>query len=81
VTWRQLLEHWARIEADLQERYGIDVADEQLMTTRSWHWLRRRIFGLLQIPLGFTPDGRPVHATRLGHALFPTPDPPKRGES
>jgi hypothetical protein len=45
--------------------YGIDVDDEQLMTARSWRWLRVRIDGLFNIP-----------DTRIWRALQP---PPERG--
>jgi hypothetical protein len=29
---------------------GIDVEDPDLMEARSWHWLRKRILGLLSKP-------------------------------
>lgn len=76
-SWRQILAHWHLIEADLQERYGIDVHDRDLMRARSWRWLRTRIEGLLQVPPQFLSDGRPVQQTRLAFVLMPIPDPPK----
>ncbi|PSK95766.1 hypothetical protein CLV30_12818 [Haloactinopolyspora alba] len=37
------------VEADLHERYGIDV-DSPLMEQRTWRWLRSRILALLGTP-------------------------------
>ncbi|GAW50617.1 MULTISPECIES: hypothetical protein [unclassified Nocardioides] len=54
------------------------MSDPVLMKSRSWHWLQRRIFGLLEVPPSFMPDGRVIHSTRLAHALFPPSDPPSR---
>lgn len=51
--------------------YGVDIEDDRLLERRSWRWLASRISGLLDRPLVFTPDGRAVHSTRLGLALFP----------
>jgi hypothetical protein len=34
---------------DLQD-IGIDVEDDTLLAARSWHWLRKRILGLMQKP-------------------------------
>jgi hypothetical protein len=53
------------VQADLHEVYGIDTADEHLMTTRSWAWLATRIRGLLNHP------GR---VTRISAALSMTRD-------
>jgi hypothetical protein len=48
VSWADLLRHWALIEADLADAYGIDLeAAPSVLTTRSWRWLRVRITGLL----------------------------------
>ncbi len=48
VSWSDLLAHWALIEADLHEAYGIDFeAEPSVLVTRSWRWLRVRITGLL----------------------------------
>jgi len=74
ITWVRLLEHWSLIEADLHDRYGIDV---ELCLSRSWRWLRTRIVGLLSIPPAVAPDGTPIPATRIGLALNP-PNPDKR---
>lgn len=73
-----MLLHWRLIEADLHERYGLDVGDQALMGARSWHWLRLRIQALLDLPPTWTPDGRPVAATRLGLVVMPTPPPEKK---
>lgn len=78
MTWSQILTHWADVEADLHERYGLDVEDDDLMTTRSWRWLRTRITGLLKIPPTVTPDGRAIAATRVGLALFPPSAPEQK---
>lgn len=60
VTWTALLERWALIEADLHAQYGIDLDAPGLLTSRSWRWLRNRIFGLLsadtRIAQALTPD-------------------------
>lgn len=55
--------------------YGIDLGDPAIARGRTWSWLQHRIQQLLTIPPSWTPDGRPVQATRLGRALAPTPDP------
>lgn len=47
MTWARLLTHWPLIEADLHERYQLDVGDRELLRSRSWRWLRVRILGLL----------------------------------
>lgn len=77
ITWAQILAHWRLIEADLHERYQVDVADQALMQSRTWHWLRIRIMGLLDLPPTWMPDGRPVSATRFGLAVVPIPPPQK----
>lgn len=65
------------MEADLHDRYGLDVEDHQLLRARTWRWLRTRVVQLLSVPptLVPLPDGRTitVPATRVGLAL----DPPK----
>lgn len=76
-TWRDLLEHWQLVEADLHQQYGLDVEDAQLLAARPWRWLRVRVVQLLSIPPSVVvrPDGKSftVPATRIGLAL----DPPK----
>lgn len=47
------------------------------MESRSWHWLRTRILGLLTAVPTVLPDGRAIHPTRLGLALFPPTDAPR----
>ncbi|MFD8611082.1 hypothetical protein [Streptomyces sp. NPDC059631] len=47
MTWRQILDEWPLIEADLHDQYGIDVEAPGLLQARSWRWLRVRILGLL----------------------------------
>jgi hypothetical protein len=44
-----MFRQWGLIEIDLQD-IGIDVEDPDLMERRSWHWLRKRILGLLSKP-------------------------------
>ena len=67
--------HWRLIEADLHDVYGIDVNDDDLLSRRSWRWLRVRIGGLLEMPPTFAPygDGKvaAIPSTRLGYALNP----------
>lgn len=63
ITWAELLVHWPEIEADLHERYGIDVEDRDLMRSRSWRWLQTRIVGLLSLP-----------KSRLTLAMRPPPE-------
>lgn len=46
LDWTKILSRWSLIEVDLQD-IGIDVEDPDLMESRSWHWLRKRILGLL----------------------------------
>jgi hypothetical protein len=70
LTFGDLLTHWSRIEADLHERYGVDL-DDEVFRRRTWRWLRLRILALLDVPPNVTPDGQALHATRLGWALFP----------
>lgn len=43
----------------MQQHYGIDLGDRELLRARSWRWLRVRITGLLQIE------------SRLSRALAP----------
>ncbi|GAA5056471.1 hypothetical protein [Streptomyces similanensis] len=47
MTWRQILAEWPLVENDLHDQYGIDVEEPGLLQSRSWRWLRTRIFGLL----------------------------------
>ncbi|MBG0560729.1 hypothetical protein [Actinoplanes aureus] len=49
MSWLDLLTHWVHIEADLHERYGVDVEDRAVMRSRSWRWLQTRIVGLLSV--------------------------------
>lgn len=80
MTWLRLLNAWEAIAADLHERYGIDVEDDELMLTRSWFWLADRIGALLSTP--------PVlqYRTRKKSVLLPATriqwelDPPKLKE-
>jgi hypothetical protein len=58
-----LLTHWALIEADLHERYGVDV-ETDVLRERSSRWLVTRIAGLLTVE------------SRLRTALYP-PEPTK----
>lgn len=76
LSWAQLLEHWQLIEADLHERYGLDLT-EPVLRGRSWRWLRIRVEGLLAVPPQVTDSGVVVQATRLGGQLRP-PEPPKQ---
>ncbi|WP_431892976.1 hypothetical protein [Micromonospora haikouensis] len=54
-----MLTHWILVEADLHDRYGVDVDNRGLMRRRSWRWLEVRILGLLSAD------------TRLNRALAP----------
>lgn len=80
VTWRQLDHHWALIEADLHERFGIDLWAPGVLD-RPWPWLRSRIGALLATPPNLVPaitrDGftlRRAPATRIQLALAPDDD-------
>lgn len=80
MTWVQLLDQWEAIAADLHERYGLDVEDDDLMLTRSWFWLQDRILALLSTPsvAQFRTAKKSIllPATRIQWAL----DPPKLKE-
>jgi hypothetical protein len=62
ISWADLLERWALVEADLHDVYGVDMEDHALLERRTWRWLRVRVLGLLRAD------------TRIVRAL--TPDPP-----
>ena len=47
VTWSDILECWGLIEADMHERYGIDLDEPGLLEGRTVRWLKVRILGLL----------------------------------
>ncbi|MFI6317276.1 hypothetical protein ACIBG8_07145 [Nonomuraea sp. NPDC050556] len=47
VSWADLLERWALVEADLHTEYGVDLGQPDLLLNRTWRWLRVRILGLL----------------------------------
>jgi hypothetical protein len=68
--WQRILEHWPLVEADLHDRYGIDLAAPNILTDRTWWWLRVRILGLLAAPPlpGF---GLVIPSTRIGLVLNP----------
>ena len=53
-----MLTFWELIEADMHERYGIDV-ESGVLDARTGRWLRARIIGLLGVE------------SRLHRALFP----------
>lgn len=44
-----MFRHWRLVEQDLFDA-GVDVEDDDLMTSRSWRWLTVRITGLLNHP-------------------------------
>lgn len=44
--WRDILEKWKLIEADMQDIYHIDLSEPGLLTQRSARWLKVRILGL-----------------------------------
>lgn len=80
MTWLRLLNEWEAIAADLHERFGIDVEDDELMYSRSWFWLQDRILALLYTPpvLQYRTRKKSIilPATRIQWAL----DPPKLKE-
>ena len=47
VTWAWLAENWETVSTDLHAVFGVDVADRDIMRSRSWSWLRSRIGALL----------------------------------
>ena len=71
----EILNAWDECAADLHERFGIDVEDDDLMFGRSWFWLRDRIFALLATPptvvLRQKKSQLLLPATRLQWALNP----------
>lgn len=42
-----LADSWGLVELDLQQLYGIDLGDRELLLARDWPWLQRRVYGLL----------------------------------
>jgi len=65
VSWAQILANETAVEADLAQVYGVDYEDS--LDTRSWRWLRTRIFGLLSTD------------SRLHRSLTPRQDPTAGG--
>lgn len=64
------MRRWSLVEADLHDRYGIDLDEPGLLERRSWRWLRVRVEQLLTVPP--SQYGRAaIHNTRIGHALAP----------
>jgi hypothetical protein len=59
IGWKDILGFWNLIEADMNERYGIDVGSPDLLGRRSARWLRVRILGLMSVD------------SRLRAAVFP----------
>lgn len=64
ITWWEILERWALVPLDLQQTYGIDLSDKELLLARPWPWLRARIAALVSEP-----------GTRLQRALRPEQTP------
>ena len=52
VRWEQLEEHWDDVEADLHERFGIDLWAPGVLD-RPWPWLISRIVALLTVPMAY----------------------------
>ncbi|MFB9209578.1 hypothetical protein ACFFV7_50940 [Nonomuraea spiralis] len=50
ITWADIFERWALVEADLHQLYGIDLGQPGLLRERTGHWLRVRVIGLLSEP-------------------------------
>lgn len=46
MGWRDILEQWPHVEADLHQTYGADW-DDPALDGRPWPWWRERILGLL----------------------------------
>jgi len=73
----EILNAWDECAADLHERFGIDVEDDELMLGRSWFWLKDRILALLatpptvQVKVGKKSKHVILPATRLQWALNP----------
>lgn len=60
----------------MQETYGIDMSDLELMQRRSWRWLKARILSLLDTPDAYSFDGMNgitfrVPTNRIRSVLFP----------
>jgi hypothetical protein len=69
LTWLTIFEHWALLEADLHQHYGIDLGDKALLRSRDWRWLRVRIVGLCSIE------------SRLSRALNPPEEKAPKGKT
>ena len=50
MSWLRIMEHWALVEADMHEHYGVDLSDAGILDVKSWRWLNVRVGGLLAIP-------------------------------
>ena len=48
-TWPDIIEYWDLIEADMNERYHVDLSEPGLLERRTGRWLRVRILGLLAV--------------------------------
>lgn len=80
VTWADLERHWDLLEADLHERFAIDLWAPGVLD-RPWPWLAARISALLATPptsvLVATKRGfgsRQIPTTRIQQALTPDTD-------
>lgn len=57
-----IIEHWALVELDFQQIYGIDLSTPGLLRSRTWRWMTLRLVGLLST------EGR------IQRVLNPTPE-------
>lgn len=70
-TWGQVYGHWPLLEVDLHERFGIDLEDREMLSRRSWRWLRTRIHSLMHT------DSRLCRAIKADQADAEQQPPPK----
>jgi len=75
-SWIDIFDNWGLVEADLHDRFGIDIEDRVLMRSRPWRWLKSRILALFSVPPLIVPAEPPIviPQTRIGFVL----DPPGR---
>jgi hypothetical protein len=49
-SWRELLDYWALVEADLHQFYGLNLWHPDSYRAIAWHYLKSRVEQLLAIP-------------------------------
>ena len=49
ITWSEILENWASLEADFHSEFDIDL-ESGVMRERTWRWFQVRMSALLNDP-------------------------------